>query len=135
MALVVGTDSEQLIFALAAAAEAKDQFTERHPKRVANTAWRLGKRLGFNESDLVALYRGGLVHDIGKIGVSDAILLEPGPLDADEEREMREHPVIGEYIVKPLPSAADFLCIVRSHHERSTAVVTLMGLPATRFRS
>jgi putative nucleotidyltransferase with HDIG domain len=118
MALALSLDTEQLIFALAAAAEAKDQFTERHPKRVANTSWRLGRRLGLQESDLVALYRGGLVHDIGKIGVPDAILLKPGPLNAGEERQMREHPVIGEEIVRPFPSAADFLCIVRNHHER-----------------
>src|SRR6266850_8059906 len=105
MALAVSHDNEQLIFALAAAAEAKDQLTERHPKRVANTSWRLGRRLGLQDSDLIALYRGGLVHDIGKIGVSDAILLKPGPLNAEEERQMREHPVIGERIVKPYPSA------------------------------
>ena len=118
MALAVGTDSEQLIFALAAAAEAKDHLTERHPRRVANTAWRLGKRLGLGDSDLIALYRGGLVHDIGKIGVPDAILLKPGPLNTEEERQMREHPVIGEEIVSQFPSAADVLCIVRNHHER-----------------
>jgi HD-GYP domain-containing protein (c-di-GMP phosphodiesterase class II) len=118
MALAVRPDSEQLIFALAAAAEAKDQFTARHPQRVANTSWRLGRRLGLQDSDLVALYRGGLVHDIGKIGVADSILLKPGPLNGEEESQMREHPLIGEYIVMPLPSAADLLCIVRSHHER-----------------
>jgi HD-GYP domain-containing protein (c-di-GMP phosphodiesterase class II) len=118
MALAVSLDTDQLIFVMAAAAEAKDQFTERHPKRVANTSLRLGRRLGLQESDLVALYRGGLVHDIGKIGVPHAILLKPGPLNAEEERLMREHPVIGERMVKPYPSAADFLCIVRHHHER-----------------
>jgi len=118
MALAVSYDTEQLIFALAAAAEARDHLSERHTKRVANTSWRLGKRLGLQESDLVALYRGGLVHDIGKIGVPDEILLKPGPLNAEEERKMREHPVIGERIVKPYPSAADLLCIVRNHHER-----------------
>jgi len=118
MALAVRTGSEQLIFALAAAAEAKDQLTARHPQRVANTSWRLGRRLGLQDSDLLALYRGGLVHDIGKIGVADSVLLKPGPLNGEEERQMREHPLIGEYIVMPLPSAADLLCIVRSHHER-----------------
>src|ERR1700704_3580156 len=118
MALAVRTEPEQLIFALAAVAEAKDQFTGRHPKRVAGTAWRLGRRLGLQESDLVALYRGGLIHDIGKIGVPDAILLKPGPLNAEEERQMRAHPVIGESIVKPLSSAASTLTIIRHHHER-----------------
>ena len=79
----VRLDPERLIFALAAAAEARDANTE--PQRVANTAHHLGARLGLQESDLVALYRGGLIHDIGKLGVPAAILLKPGPLNADEE--------------------------------------------------
>lgn len=61
-----------------------------------HTALHLGSRLGLRELDLVALYRGGLIHDIGKIGVPPAIFLKPGPLNADEERQMRAHPVIGE---------------------------------------
>jgi HD-GYP domain-containing protein (c-di-GMP phosphodiesterase class II) len=118
MRLPVSLSSEQVIIALAAAAEAKDAYTERHPQRVANTALHLGTRLGFQESDLIALYRGGLIHDIGKIAVPDAILRKPGPLNAEEERQMRVHPIIGESIVKPLPSAADILAIIRHHHER-----------------
>jgi putative nucleotidyltransferase with HDIG domain len=118
MSLATVLDPDQLILALATAAEAKDPFTRRHSERVANSAYRLGTRLGLQESDLVALYRGGLVHDIGKIGVASAILLKPGPLNAEEERQMRSHTVIGERIVKPHSSAADFLAIVRNHHER-----------------
>jgi putative nucleotidyltransferase with HDIG domain len=118
MSLAVVLDHDQLILALANAAEAKDPYTQRHTERVANSAYRLGTRLGLQESDLVALYRGGLVHDIGKIGVANAILLKPGPLNAEEERQMRSHTVIGERIVKPHSSAADILAIVRNHHER-----------------
>jgi HD-GYP domain-containing protein (c-di-GMP phosphodiesterase class II) len=118
MGLPLNLSSEQVIIALAAAAEAKDAYTESHPQRVANTALHLGSRLGFHESDLIALYRGGLIHDIGKIAVPDAILRKPGPLNASEERQMRAHPIIGESIVKPLPSAADILPIIRHHHER-----------------
>ena len=118
MRLPVALSSEQVIIALAAAAEAKDAYTGGHPQRVANTALHLGTRLGFQESDLIALYRGGLIHDIGKIAVPDAILGKPGPLNAEEERRMRVHPIIGESIVKPLPSAADILPIIRHHHER-----------------
>ena len=118
MGLPVALSSEQVIIALAAAAEAKDAYTGGHPQRVANTALHLGTRLGFQESDLIALYRGGLIHDIGKIAVPDAILGKPGPLNAEEERRMRVHPIIGESIVKPLPSAADILPIIRHHHER-----------------
>jgi putative two-component system response regulator len=111
-------DPEHVIFALAAAAEAKDASPETHPERVANTAVHIGMRLGLHESDLLALYRGGLIHDIGKIFVPEAILRKPGPLNAEEERQMRAHAVIGESIVKPLPSAADTLTIIRHHHER-----------------
>jgi HD-GYP domain-containing protein (c-di-GMP phosphodiesterase class II) len=118
MTLQICLDPEQVIFALAAAAEAKDAYTDNHPQRVANTACRIGTRLGLQESDLVALYRGALVHDIGKMGVPAEILLKPGPLNAEEERQMRAHPVIGESIVRPVPSAADILTIVRHHHER-----------------
>ena len=118
MRLPVLNEPERAIVALAAAAEAKDAYTRTHPKRVANTALHLGMRLGLHEPDLLALYRGGLVHDIGKIFVPDAILRKPGPLNAGEEREMRAHPVIGERIVKQLPSTADLSIIVRHHHER-----------------
>ncbi|MDQ6721095.1 MAG: HD domain-containing protein [Candidatus Dormibacteraeota bacterium] len=118
MRLPVHNEPERVIFALAAAVETKDAYTRTHPQRVANTAVQLGMRLGLHDSDLLALYRGGLVHDIGKILVFDAILRKPGPLNAQEEREMREHPVIGERIVKHLPSAADILLIIRHHHER-----------------
>ncbi|HKB19227.1 MAG TPA: HD domain-containing phosphohydrolase [Candidatus Dormibacteraeota bacterium] len=110
--------AEQVIFALAAAVEAKDPFTEAHTQRVAETARRIGFRMGLGSADLDALYRGGLIHDIGKIGVPDAILLKPGPLDTKELATMREHPIIGETIVAPLRSSAGLLPIIRHHHER-----------------
>jgi putative nucleotidyltransferase with HDIG domain len=118
MALAVRLDPNRLILSLAAAAEAKDPYTHRHTERVADSALRLGRRLGLAESDLIALYRGGLVHDIGKIAVASSILLKPGPLNAEEERQMRAHTVIGERIVKPHTAAADIVTIVRNHHER-----------------
>lgn len=109
--------AEQVIFALAAAVEAKDAYTERHTERVADSARQLGEMLGLAEETLDALYRGGMLHDIGKIGVPDSVLLKPGPLSEDEERQMREHPLIGERIVRPLHSMAEVLPIVRHHHE------------------
>jgi cyclic di-GMP phosphodiesterase len=109
--------AEQVIFSLAAAVEAKDALTEKHTQRVAESARHLGARLGLPEVALDALYRGGIIHDIGKIGVPDAILLKPGPLDAGETERMRSHVVIGENIVKPLRSAASLLPIIRHHHE------------------
>jgi putative two-component system response regulator len=110
--------AEQVIFALAAAVEAKDPYTEAHTQRVAESARAIGVRLGLAPSDLDALYRGGLIHDIGKIGIPDAILLKPGPLDRDEERTMHLHPLIGENIVAPLRTGASLLPIIRNHHER-----------------
>jgi putative two-component system response regulator len=74
-------------------------------------------RLGLPEEDLDALYRGGIIHDIGKIGVPDAVLLKPGPLDANEMMLMRAHPEIGENIVRPLRTGSDLLPIIRHHHE------------------
>jgi putative two-component system response regulator len=109
--------AEQVIFALAAAVEAKDPYTEAHTHRVAEAARRIGERLGLNASELDTLYRGGLIHDIGKIGIPDAVLLKPGPLDAEELMTMHLHPIIGENIVAPLRSGAGLLPIIRNHHE------------------
>ncbi len=109
--------AEHVIFALAAAVEAKDPYTEAHTERVAESARRIGAGLGLPAADQDALYRGGLIHDIGKIGIPDAILLKPGPLDARELTTMRMHPAIGENIVAPLRSGAALLPIIRHHHE------------------
>src|SRR2546428_184488 len=88
--------AEHVIFALAAAVEAKDPYTEAHTQRVADAARAIGSRMSLPMSDLDALYRGGLIHDIGKIGVPDANLLKPGPLDAEEVMSMHLHPLIRE---------------------------------------
>jgi putative two-component system response regulator len=110
--------AEQVIFALAAAVEAKDPFTGKHTHRVAESARHLGSLLGLPQIDLDTLLRGGIIHDIGKIGVPDAILLKPDSLDFDELVKMRAHPIIGERIVRPLRSGAGLLPIIRHHHER-----------------
>jgi len=109
--------AEQVIFALAAAVEAKDPYTGKHTQRVADSARHLGMRMGLPEPALDALYRGGIIHDIGKIGVPDAVLLKPGPLDTAESAQMRAHTVIGEGIVRPLRSGINLLPIIRHHHE------------------
>jgi len=79
---------------------------------------RLGERLGLPEEDIRALRRAGIVHDIGKVVVPDAILLKPGPLSADETETMRKHPVVGERICAPLRTFRLVLPIIRHHHER-----------------
>ena len=110
--------AEQVIFALAAAVEAKDALTERHTRRVAESARHVGMRLGLPEAALDSLYRGGIVHDIGKIGVSESILLKNGPLNVIELRRMQAHPAIGANIVAPLRTGTSLLPIIRHHHER-----------------
>jgi putative two-component system response regulator len=109
---------DQVIFSLAAAVEAKDSLTEKHTQRVGESARLLGRRMNLSDKDLDALYRGGILHDIGKIGLPDSILLKAAPLDPDEQVRMRTHPIIGESIVKPLSSGSDLLPIIRHHHER-----------------
>ena len=110
--------AEHVIFSLATAVEAKDSFTERHTQRVGESARLLGQRLGLPENALDTLYRGGIIHDIGKIGVPDSILLKPGQLDYEERVKMNLHPIIGDNIVAPLPSSADLRPVIRHHHER-----------------
>ncbi len=110
--------AEHVIFSLATAVEAKDAFTERHTQRVGESARLLGRRMGLADSILETLYRGGIIHDIGKIGVSDSILHKPGPLDPVEIPQMQAHVAIGESIVRPLQSTSGLLPIIRHHHER-----------------
>ena len=109
--------AEHVIFSLASAVEAKDSLTEKHTQRVGESARLLGARLGLPELRLDDLYRGGIIHDIGKIGVSDSILLKPGPLDEIERARMQAHVAIGENIVRPLRSTSSLLPIIRHHHE------------------
>ena len=110
--------AEHVIFSLATAVEAKDSFTERHTQRVGESARLLGQVLGLPDNTLETLYRGGIIHDIGKIGVSDSILHKPGPLDPVEVPQMQAHVAIGENIVRPLHSTSGLLPIIRHHHER-----------------
>jgi putative nucleotidyltransferase with HDIG domain len=106
------------ITSLARTVEAKDPYTSGHTERVADIALVLAAELGVDESKLPAINVGAIIHDIGKIGIPDAILLKPGPLDADEFAEMRRHPELSSYIVGELDLPAEVKQMVRSHHER-----------------
>jgi putative two-component system response regulator len=110
--------AEQVIFTLAATVAAKETPYLKHTQRVAESARHLGARLGLPEVARDALYRGGLIHDIGNIDLPDAILLKPGRLDAVETARMQSHVVIGESIIRPLHSLSTLLPIIRHHHER-----------------
>jgi putative two-component system response regulator len=110
--------AETVLFSLALSIEAKDPYTEGHCDRLSRYASALGWRIGLPEDQLVALRRGGIVHDLGKIAIPDHILLKPGPLSADEWVLMKKHPEIGERICQPLRTFSLVLPIIRSHHEK-----------------
>jgi len=110
--------AEAVLFSLALSIEARDPYTHGHCARLAEFSARLGERMGLPADDITALRRAGIVHDVGKVLVPDAILLKPGPLTDDERSVMKQHPAAGEHICSPLKSFRSVLCIIRHHHER-----------------
>jgi len=112
------TTYDHTLAALMSALDARDRETEGHSLRVAQIARRLGESLNITPLQLKALERGSLLHDIGKIGISDTILHKPGPLDPAEWKIMRLHPDIGARIVEGIPFLQDTLAVVRYHQER-----------------
>ncbi len=110
--------AEAVLCGLARSIEAKDPYTEGHCERLASCAVAVGRVLRLEEDDLTALRRGGYLHDLGKVAVPEAILLNPGPLTAPQRELMQRHPVVGEEICRPLRSLQPVLPIIRHHHER-----------------
>ncbi len=110
--------AEAVLCTLARSIEAKDPYTEGHCERLAVHAVGLGKALGLEQPDLRALHLGGYLHDLGKVGIPEAILQKPGPLTAEERLIMQRHPLIGEEICRPLRTLRFVLPIIRHHHER-----------------
>ena len=96
--------AESVIFALARAIEAKDTYTQGHTERVSQFAVILAHKMNLLEDEQNALYKGGILHDIGKIAIPDAILNKPGRLTPEEFTTIRTHPDRGEKICKPLNS-------------------------------
>jgi putative two-component system response regulator len=111
-------NAETVLFSLALSIEAKDPYTEGHCDRLSKYSVALGEKLGLTQELRVALRRGGLVHDIGKLSVPEHILLKPGPLTPEERKIMEQHTVIGEKICAPLRSFRHVLPIIRHHHEK-----------------
>lgn len=110
---------EYVLFSLANAVEAKDSSTQGHTERVANLATALGEKMGLSGRELSALRLGGILHDIGKIGISEEILNKPGLLTDDEWEQMKRHAEIGYQICLPLAkSLGGALDIIRHHHEK-----------------
>ncbi len=112
--------AEAVLCSLGRSIEARDPYTEGHCERLADYAIAPGRALGLPEADLVSLRRGGYLHDLGKIGVPDAVLHKKGPLTPDERAVIQRHPVVGEEICRPLQSLRAVLPIIRHHHERWT---------------
>jgi putative two-component system response regulator len=98
--------------------EARDEYTEGHCQRLARYATALGTALRLGEEDLAALYRGGFLHDVGKVGIPDSVLLKAGQLTRAEYAAMQQHPVIGDRLCGELRSLRRVRPIVRHHHER-----------------
>ena len=124
-------NAETVLFSLALTIEAKDPYTEGHCDRLSKYSVALGEKLGLSQEMLVALRRGGLIHDIGKLGVPEHILLKPGPLTPEERKIMEHHTVIGEGICAPLRSFRHVLPIIRHHHEKQDGSGYPDGLKGT----
>jgi putative nucleotidyltransferase with HDIG domain len=104
--------------ALARVIDARDPYTFEHSARVAAVSQELAEGMGLSTEDLVVLRRAGLLHDIGKVGVADAILGKTGPLNDEEWAAIRRHPVIGYEMLKDVPFLQPSLDPIRHHHER-----------------
>ncbi|MFN0104904.1 MAG: HD domain-containing phosphohydrolase [Bryobacteraceae bacterium] len=111
-------EAETILFALAQAVEARDSYTAEHCQRLATYSVALGVALGLSRPELVALYRGGFLHDIGKVSIPDSILHGSKRLTDAEWVIMKQHTVRGEDICRPMKSLAPVLPIIRSHHEK-----------------
>ena len=110
--------AESVIVSLALTIEARDATTGGHCERLATSAAAFGQALGLDADAVSALSRGGFLHDVGKVGIPDAVLLKPGPLTPQEYALMKQHTTIGDRLCGGLRSLRAVRPIVRHHHER-----------------
>ncbi len=108
---------DSAVHAMTSAIDAKDRYTCGHSDRVARVAVRLAQELGCTDEEVNAIYLGGLLHDIGKIGIEDAILRKPDKLTDEEYNHIKTHPSLGEQILRGIPQLSHVLPIVLHHHE------------------
>lgn len=111
-------ESENVLLTLAQSVEGRDPALGQHCERLALIAVTMGVHLDLPGSDILALQRGGYLHDVGKVAIPDSVLLKPGPLNSDEWVIMKTHPERGEKICSSLRSLTPVLPIIRHHHEK-----------------
>jgi putative nucleotidyltransferase with HDIG domain len=116
------------IRALAAALDARDPYTAGHSERVSVLSVAIGRVLRLSDTELEVLRLGALLHDIGKIGIPDRILMKPGPLTDDEFEAITQHPVVGARILRTIPFLLPHVDIVELHHERPDGLGYPKGL-------
>jgi putative two-component system response regulator len=110
-------NAESVLVALALGVEARDPYTGNHCERLSHYAADLGQQIGLDSDSIVALKRGGYLHDLGKVSIPDEILKKGSGLTREEWEIMKQHPIIGESICQPLKSFRNVLPIIRHHHE------------------
>jgi len=116
--LDIEAQSLGVLQSLSATVDARDRYTARHSLGTTEVAHRIGKSLGLSRGQLGTLERAALLHDVGKIGVPEALLLKQGSLTAEEFDRVKEHSEVGARILETIPFLADIVPVVRHHHER-----------------
>ncbi|MCU1237829.1 MAG: metal dependent phosphohydrolase [Candidatus Solibacter sp.] len=127
------TQTEHVLLALAKIVEQRDKHTAGHCERLAVMSVALGVAMKLDHDHLLALYLGGFLHDVGKVGVPDSVLFKPDKLNDEEWEIMRAHTVHGEEICRPLVSLSCVLPIIRHHHERLDGTGYPDGLRGTEI--
>lgn len=113
-----GKFHKELVLALVRLLELRDPYTKGHSERVADLASKLAERINFSKEEIRSIYWAGLIHDIGKVLISDTILSKPKKLTEEERKEVEKHPVLGSMILKTVEGTEEISKIVRYHHER-----------------
>jgi putative two-component system response regulator len=129
----IDEQAESVLLSLARSIEARDAYTQGHCERLADLAAALGNKLRLPDELVQALRIAGIVHDIGKVAVPDAILSKPGKLTREEMEVMQTHPTVGEHICAPLKVFREVLPIIRHHHERMNGSGYPDGLEGERI--
>ncbi len=106
------------IKALAQALEAKDEYTQGHSARVAEESVNIARYLSLSDTEIQRMWLAGYLHDIGKIGIKEAVLNKPGKLNEEEWHLIQQHPVVAGRILGPIPELSDIIDIIVHHHER-----------------